>query len=185
MSDLNKLHDHIREWAKERGIDTADPTKQMLKLYEEVGELSAGLAKSQPDKIIDGIGDTFVVLTILAQQLGTDLPACVQAAYDEIKERKGQTINGVFVKQADIPQDKHISPMDEIHEIGQLEASKIIETRQPLGKFWLMEGTKYVGIDNSDGDAWTEEFDDKEIMMAWLNNEIEMSDLFETEDDDE
>lgn len=172
MSDLNKLHDHIRQWAKERGIDTADPTKQMLKLYEEVGELSAGLAKSQPDKIIDGIGDTFVVLTILAQQLGTDLPACVQAAYDEIKERKGQTINGVFVKQADIPKDKYVSPMDEIHEIGSLEADLIMSTGQPYGKFWTRVGAwYYLAIDNTTGVPCSKRCIDNVDAIEWLRNE--------------
>lgn len=184
MNDLNQLHDHIREWAKERGIDTADPTKQMLKLYEEVGELSAGLAKSQPDKIIDGIGDTFVVLTILAQQLGPDIKTCAQAAYDEIKERKGQTINGVFVKQADIPATKEHSMeheyFDEIHEIGALEADLIIGTQRPYGKYWTEVGpNKYVAIDNSTGDAWTEEFTDKDTMMGWLNDRFEMSEFEE------
>lgn len=183
MDDLNALHQRIRDWATERGIDKSDPTKQMLKLYEEVGELSAGLAKSQPDKIIDGIGDAFVVLTILAQQLGTDIPTCAKAAYDEIKDRSGKTINGVFVKQADIPANKEQSMehdyLDEIREIGALEADLIIATQRPIGKYWTEVGpNRYVAIDNSTGDAWTEEFTDKELMIRWLNGRFEMSDLW-------
>lgn len=182
MNDLNELHERIRDWATERGIDKADPTKQMLKLYEEVGELSAGLAKNQPERIIDGIGDAFVVLTILAQQLGTDLPTCAQTAYDEIKHRTGQTINGVFVKQADIPATKEHSMehdyLDEIYEIGALEADLIIGTQRPIGKYWTeVTAGQYVAIDNSTGDAWTEEFTDKDTMMGWLKNRFEMSDL--------
>lgn len=180
MNELNELHERIRDWATERGIDKADPTKQMLKLYEEVGELSAGLAKNQPERIIDGIGDAFVVLTILAQQLGTDLPTCAQTAYDEIKERKGQTINGVFVKDADI-REKEVREemMDKIHEIGALEADLIIGTQRPIGKYWTEVGpNQYVAIDNSTGDAWTEEFKDKETMMRWLNGRFEMSALW-------
>ena len=92
----------IREWAKERGIDKAKPEKQMLKLMEEAGELAEGLAKGNEDEVIDSIGDVFVVLVILSQQLNLDFHSCVEEAYNTIKSRKGKTINGIFVKQEDI-----------------------------------------------------------------------------------
>jgi len=92
----------IEEWARERGLDTADPTKQMLKLAEEFGELAEGLAKDKPEQVEDSIGDMYVVMTILALQLGLDIEDCVQKAYNEIKERKGKMINGVFVKESDL-----------------------------------------------------------------------------------
>ena len=44
---------------------------------------------------------------------------------------------------------------------------------QPLGLFYLQEGDKFVGIDNSDGNAWTEEFSDKESCLRWLRREEE------------
>lgn len=44
---------------------------------------------------------------------------------------------------------------------------------QPLGLFYLQEGDKFVGIDNSDGNAWTEEFLDKESCLRWLRREEE------------
>lgn len=44
---------------------------------------------------------------------------------------------------------------------------------QPLGLFYLQEGDKFVGIDNSDGNAWTEEFPDKESCLRWLRREEE------------
>ncbi len=92
----------IKEWAKERGIDKARPEKQMLKLMEEAGELAEGLAKGNEDEVIDSIGDVFVVLVILSQQLNLDFHSCVEEAYNTIKSRKGKTINGIFVKQEDI-----------------------------------------------------------------------------------
>lgn len=92
----------IKEWAKERGIDKAKPEKQMLKLMEEAGELAEGLAKGNEDEVIDSIGDVFVVLVILSQQLNLDFHSCVEEAYNTIKSRKGKTINGIFVKQEDI-----------------------------------------------------------------------------------
>ena len=92
----------IEQWAIDRGLHTADPSKQMLKLMEEVGELAEGLAKDNPDAVKDAIGDAYVVLTILSMQLGMDIRQCVKIAYDEIKDRKGRMVNGVFVKESDL-----------------------------------------------------------------------------------
>ena len=92
----------IEQWAIDRGLHNADPSKQMLKLMEEVGELAEGLAKDNPDAVRDAIGDTYVVLTILSMQLGMDIRQCVKMAYDEIKDRTGRMVNGVFVKESDL-----------------------------------------------------------------------------------
>lgn len=92
----------IEQWAIDRGLHNADPSKQMLKLMEEVGELAEGLAKDNPDAVQDAIGDAYVVLTILSMQLGMDIRQCVKMAYDEIKDRKGRMVNGVFVKESDL-----------------------------------------------------------------------------------
>ena len=94
--------DMIEQWAIDRGLHTADPSKQMLKLMEEVGELAEGLAKDNPDAVQDAIGDAYVVLTILSMQLGMDIRQCVKMAYNEIKDRKGRMVNGVFVKESDL-----------------------------------------------------------------------------------
>ena len=49
----------------------------------------------------DGIGDAIVVLTILAAQLGIHVEDCIEAAWQEIKDRKGVMRDGVFVKEGD------------------------------------------------------------------------------------
>ena len=43
---------------------------------------------------------------------------------------------------------------------------------EPLGLYYLEEREKFVGIDNSTGDAWTEEFPDKESCIRWLTGEV-------------
>lgn len=93
---------NIKKWAKERGLDKADPDKQMLKLMEEAGELAEGIAKGKQDQIVDSIGDVYVVLVILSKQLGLDVRDCVQVAYDEIKDRTGEMKNGIYVKESDL-----------------------------------------------------------------------------------
>ena len=89
----------ILEWAKERGILIPDnATKQMLKLTEEVGELAGAIAKGNNIDQIDAIGDIQVVLIILSEQLGINYKEALESAYNVIKNRKGKTVNGVFIK---------------------------------------------------------------------------------------
>lgn len=58
----------------------------------------------------------------------------------------------------------------------QEDANKIIETRQPIGKFYYVDNSgKFIGIDNSSGDAWVEEFNDSESCKKWLLNNDKMS----------
>lgn len=51
------------------------------------------------DDAVDAIGDIYVVLTILSTQLGYSIEGCVDTAYEEIKDRQGKMIDGVFVKE--------------------------------------------------------------------------------------
>jgi len=95
----NNIFDDIRSWANERGIyDKGDPKTQLIKLYEETGELAQALLKNDRKGIIDAIGDSVVVLTNFAKLVGTDIETCIQSAYDEISNRTGEMKNGTFVK---------------------------------------------------------------------------------------
>lgn len=99
MNELVKL---VEEWAKEKRLDKAEPEKQMLKVIEEVGEVGAALARNNESDLRDGIGDMVVTLIILAMQNNMDLYECLNQAYSEIKNRQGEMVNGVFVKEADL-----------------------------------------------------------------------------------
>ncbi len=93
----------IRGWAHARNLVLGSTTeKQFTKLIEEIGELAAGLARKDEVKVMDGIGDAVVVLTILAEQMGFSIEACIEMADDEITDRKGKMIDGVFVKEAEL-----------------------------------------------------------------------------------
>lgn len=92
----------IKQWAKDRELDKADPKAQMVKLIEELGELANGINKDKKEQIIDSIGDTYVVLTILSMQFNLNIEDCITEAYNEIKDRKGKMVNGIFVKESDL-----------------------------------------------------------------------------------
>lgn len=103
MTHSSTRFEDIRTWAHERNIiNGATPEKQFVKLMEEVGELANGIAKNRPSEIADGIGDAIVVLTILAAMHDMSIEACIELAWQEIKDRKGRMVNGVFVKEADL-----------------------------------------------------------------------------------
>jgi NTP pyrophosphatase (non-canonical NTP hydrolase) len=95
---MNKF-ELIRQWAKERGIyDKGDVKTQLIKLYEETGELSEAILKGNQEEFVDAIGDAIVVLTNLASLGGVDIEHCIDHAYGEIVSRTGNMVNGTFVK---------------------------------------------------------------------------------------
>ena len=55
-------------------------------------------------------------------------------------------------------------------KMSEKDATIIIERRHPYGLFFLKEGNVYVGIDNGDGDAWTEDFPTKRKFVYGLTD---------------
>ena len=96
------LFQDIRNWAHARNlINGSTPTAQALKGVSEYGEMADAVLKNDIEKVVDGVGDVLVVLTIVCEQLNIDILDCVQAAYNEIKDRQGVMYNGAFIKSTD------------------------------------------------------------------------------------
>lgn len=99
--NIQETFDLIRQWADARNIiGGSTPRRQIDKLAEEFQELVNAVDQGDHGGIVDGIGDMIVVLTILAEQHGEMIEACIETAYFEIKDRKGKMIDGLFVKEA-------------------------------------------------------------------------------------
>jgi DNA uptake protein ComE-like DNA-binding protein len=64
--------------------------------------------------------------------------------------------------------------MNDIKKVTPAEASAIIESREPKGMFYCIEQHNgkqvYVGIDNSTGDAWTEDKKSLAACKRWLKD---------------
>lgn len=91
--------DLIRGWASAKGLyDKGDVKTQFVKLQEESGEIARSIIKQDLDGLKDGIGDTIVVLTNLAHLAGFTVEECIDAAWNEIKDRTGEMKNGSFQK---------------------------------------------------------------------------------------
>lgn len=92
----------ILQWASDRKIlQNGNRYSQYGKLEEEFIELGEGIEERDKEKIKDGIGDMYVVLTLIAEFSGLTMAECVDYAYNEIKDRKGYlNAQGVFVKES-------------------------------------------------------------------------------------
>lgn len=96
---MNEMQSKVLAWAKERGIlDLGNPEAQLEKVTEEHMELVKALHTKDEVGIIDGIGDSAITLIILADLCGYDFKECVEYAYKEIKDRTGNMVDGVYVK---------------------------------------------------------------------------------------
>ena len=96
---MDKLIENVRVWADQKNLLKKENSKaQMLKVLEEIGETAGALLKKNNKELIDGLGDSFVTLIILCYQLDLEPKDCLQAAWNEIKNRKGKTVNGTFIR---------------------------------------------------------------------------------------
>ena len=99
-NNMENLREEVLVWAAQRDLlKSENAVKQGLKLTEEVGELASAIIKNKRAEQIDAIGDIQVVLIILAEQLGIDYDDALASAYGVIKDRKGKTVNGAFIKE--------------------------------------------------------------------------------------
>lgn len=131
------LFENIRRWADDRSlIEGSTPQAQLAKLLEEAGELASGIAKRDTALVRDSIGDLAVVLTILAAQHGWNIQDCIQEAYDEIKDRRGVLLDGIFVKERDLIHPDLTKKLDTLveryHEDGQAYIADWADGNAPI-----------------------------------------------------
>lgn len=120
--DFKELQEKVLEWADSHDLlqeENAD--KQFMKFIEEVFEFKTEFdfngeqfivytidrrIKFKPDTFEAmklEMGDVFVTLIILCKQLGIEPMECLELAYEKIKDRRGKTIDGIFLKAEDLP----------------------------------------------------------------------------------
>lgn len=101
MTSYAEVEMKVVQWAEARKIiPNAKAYTQLLKGVSELGELADAEIKGDRAKIIDGVGDVLVCLIVYCALHDINVVDCLNAAYDEIKNRKGTLLpNGVFVKE--------------------------------------------------------------------------------------
>lgn len=101
MSSFSELELKVIQWAEARKIiPNSTPQAQLLKAFEEMGELAGGLAKGKDDVVKDSIGDVLVCLINFCALKDISMASCLEGAWQEIRHRKGTLMpNGIFVKE--------------------------------------------------------------------------------------
>jgi len=100
MATAYRLIQNITQWHRDRNlIDGSDDKSQFAKLIQEAGELSDNICKGKD--VSDDIGDMIVVLINIAERNNLTIEECLQQAWDDIKDRKGKMVDGVFIKEGD------------------------------------------------------------------------------------
>ena len=116
--NFEDLRKKVIAWGEGKNLIHQDVAeKQFLKFIEEVFEFktesdlknymwNAGIAYADvTEPMALEMGDIFVTLIILCEQIGLNPIKCLDMAYEKIKDRKGKTINGVFIKEEDLKGD--------------------------------------------------------------------------------
>ena len=97
MEELTNL---IVQWHHDRNlIDGSSDKDQVLKLIQELGELSDSVCKGRDVK--DDLGDMMVVMLNIMERQGVSMEECLSTAYNDIKDRKGRMVDGIFIKEGD------------------------------------------------------------------------------------
>ena len=97
MEELTNL---IVQWHHDRNlIDGSSDKDQVLKLMQELGELSDSVCKGKDVK--DDLGDMMVVMLNIMERQGVSMEECLSTAYNDIKDRKGRMVDGIFIKEGD------------------------------------------------------------------------------------
>ena len=95
---MDHLVAQVSKWHHDRNlIDGANDKDQYMKLIQECGELSDNICKQKDIK--DDIGDILVVLINICVRNNITLEECLAVAYNDIKDRKGKMVDGVFIKE--------------------------------------------------------------------------------------
>jgi NTP pyrophosphatase (non-canonical NTP hydrolase) len=100
-----ELENKVIEWAKDRNIlENSNAIKQISKTQEELDETLDALKRLEQGEeaileVADGIGDMLVTIILLAKMVNLNSVDCLADAYNEIKNRKGKMVDGLFVKE--------------------------------------------------------------------------------------
>jgi len=69
------------------------------RLIVSLGQLADGLTKNKQTSVLVAIGQAMLCLRVIAGDKSMPIEDCREAAWEEIKDRKGVCVGGVFVKE--------------------------------------------------------------------------------------
>ena len=99
---LDELSELIYKWFDDKKLNYVP--MQFVKMIEETGELAHEITRGAGVTVetIDALGDILVTVFGLCHHLHIPPAAALTYAWNQIKDRKGMTVNGSFVKTSDL-----------------------------------------------------------------------------------
>jgi len=99
-NNMKETIDKVIQWAADKDLlKKENSLAQMAKVTEEVGEIARAVLHKNESKLLDGLGDAMITLILLAEMNGLCIEDCLEAAWLEIADRKGKTVDGTFIKE--------------------------------------------------------------------------------------
>ena len=99
---MKRLINKVEQWFVDCNLHSLNGAGQLVKLTEEVRELEDAFITDDRAEEIDAVGDIMVVLIGYCMQRDLDIQDCLASAYEEIKDRKGKVIDGMFWKEENL-----------------------------------------------------------------------------------
>lgn len=103
--NIGQLFDALSEVKPDELNDTAlnliELNGHMIVLIELLSSLASKLARNKREEAISLIGQVALEITMVSDKSELDFIDCINMAWNEIKDRKGRMVDGVFIKEAD------------------------------------------------------------------------------------
>jgi len=124
VKQLEELRNNISEWGRKNGITINGKVEgQMLKLNSEASEISEAILEGDGSKFIDAIGDTFVVMVmvadILKRELNSDELDLRMVGYDKTLEELRDDIDFVILLKIQV----ELGELNDLIAKGRYETS--------------------------------------------------------------
>lgn len=102
-----------------------------MNLVSTSSKIIASYNKGLVTNEIRNIENTFQLLSLIAEKYDTTLEDTLELAYDEIKDRKGRLVNGVFIKEDDFTSTQGY---ERGFEDGKNHVFELIKNKFDLGR---------------------------------------------------
>lgn len=122
---------HIAFWKTVINPKEFTTEKLYMNLVSTSSKIIANYNKGLVTNEIRSIENTFQLLSLIAEKYDTTLEDTLELAYNEIKDRKGRLVNGVFIKEDDFTRTQGY---ERGFEDGKNHVFELIKNKFDLGR---------------------------------------------------
>ena len=122
------------------------------------------------EKMIEELGDVLWYCAMIATGLRTTLDKVAEQNIEKLLKRypDGFDPDRSMNRDPEPPVVEIVEVEPEFSEIDVELANQMWSNNVPVGKFYLRNQDKYIALDNTSGELWSEEFSSYEKMESWF-----------------